>query len=98
MLRIVGNARYPNSLGTPFAVAEIMTALRSLPGHEFWPDDVSLLDGHCVDVTHLSDSTQVTDTYLLALARAHGGRLATFDRHLVASAVVDGSQTLVTLE
>jgi hypothetical protein len=28
------------------------------------------------------------------LAAAHGGKLATFDRHLVVDAVADGSKTL----
>jgi len=36
----------------------------------------------------------VTDTYLLALARAHGGQLATFDRHLVSDEVIDGGKAL----
>lgn len=94
VLRIVGHARYPNSPGTPAAVAEILIALRSLPGHEFWPDDLSLLDEQHVEAAHLSDSAQVTDTYLLGLAHAHRGRLATFDRHLVTNAVVGGAQAL----
>lgn len=34
---------------------------------------------------------QVTDTYLLALARTHGGRLASLDRRLVVNAVRDGA-------
>lgn len=94
VLRIVGHTRYTNSPGTPAAVAEIMMSLRSLPGHEFWPDSLSLLDGEHVDGARLSDSGQVTDTYLLALARAHRGRLATFDRHLVTNAVRGGSEAL----
>lgn len=93
-MRIVGHTRYPNSPGTPAAVAETLSALRLLPGHEFWPDDLSLSDERHIRPTHLSDSAQVTDTYLLALARAHGGRLATFDRHLVTNAVVGGAQAL----
>jgi hypothetical protein len=32
--------------------------------------------------------------YLLALARAHGGQLAAFDRHLVADALIGGAQAL----
>jgi hypothetical protein len=36
----------------------------------------------------------VTDTYLLALAVAHGGQFATFDRRLVAEAVINGPQAL----
>ena len=94
VLRIVGHARYPNSPGTPAAVAEIMTALKALAGHEFWPDSVSLLDHQLVKAERLSDSAQVTDTYLLALAREHRGRLATFDRHLVTNAVVGGPEAL----
>jgi toxin-antitoxin system PIN domain toxin len=94
VLRIVGHARYPNSPGTPAAIAEQMAIFLSLDGHEFWPDDVSLFDTGRVDGTRLLDSGLVTDSYLLALARAHGGQLATFDRHLVVDAVIDGSHAL----
>jgi toxin-antitoxin system PIN domain toxin len=94
VLRIVGHSRYPSSPGTPAAVAEIMAEFLALPGHEFWADDVSLFDSRWVDGVRLLDSGQVTDTYLLALAAAHGGRLATFDRLLVTDAVVNGRQAL----
>ena len=90
VLRIVGHARYPNSPGNPAAVAELIAGLRRLPGHEFWPDDLTLFDRQRIDPARLLDSGQVTDTYLLALARAHGGQLATFDGHLVTDAVVNG--------
>jgi len=94
VLRIVGHARYPNSPGTPAAVAELIATLRSLGGHEFWPDDITIFDQQRINTTRLLDSSQVTDTYLLALAVAHGGQLATFDRHLVIDAVIDGSKAL----
>ena len=94
VVRIVGSARYPNSPGTPAAVAETVQALRQLPGHQFWADDLSLLDPRFIDSSLLSDPAQVTDTYLLALARAHDGHLATFDRHLVTNAVAGGAQAL----
>lgn len=94
VLRIVGHARYPNSPGTPAAVAELMMGLRALPGHEFWPDDLTVFDVQRIHSERLLDSAQVTDSYLLALASAHGGKLATFDRRLVTSAVVNGSQAI----
>jgi uncharacterized protein len=94
VLRIVGHARYPNSPGTPAAVAELLTALCKLPGHDFWPDDITLLDPGRVDGSRILDSAQVTDSYLLALASAHGGQLATFDQRLVAHAVVNGAHAL----
>lgn len=97
VVRIVGHSRYPNSPGTPAAVAEQMAVLLSLDGHEFWPDDITLFDATRIDSSRLLDSSQVTDSYLLALAQAHGGQLATFDRRLVTDAVIGGSQALHTI-
>lgn len=94
VLRIVGNAKYPNSPGTPAAVAPIIAGLRSLPGHVFWADDISLMDAEKFDVARLLTTAQVTDSYLVALASFHGGQLATFDRRLVVDAVFDGVRSL----
>ncbi|HEY8708399.1 MAG TPA: TA system VapC family ribonuclease toxin [Burkholderiaceae bacterium] len=98
LLRIVGHARYPNSPGTPAAVAHLMATLRALPGHAFWPDDISLLDARWIDATRLLSAAQVTDSYLLALAGAHGGQLASFDRRLVTDAVRGGARRLHLIE
>ena len=94
VLRVVGNPRFPNSPGSPRIVAESMDSLLGQPGHEFWPDDISLLDRGKFDLQHLLNASQVTDNYLLALAIAHGGKLATFDRRLIPDAVRNGAQGL----
>ena len=94
VLRIVGHPRYPNSPGSPVAVAQPMTRLCALPGHVFWPDDISLLDGKRVDGRRLLSPGQVTDSDLLALACAHSGQLASFDRRLVVDAVRGGAKGL----
>jgi toxin-antitoxin system PIN domain toxin len=94
VLRIIGNPRYPNTLETPAAVAPVVAKLRAHSGHQFWTDEVSLLDPRHVDAGRLLTSDQVTDTYLLALARMRDGKLATFDRRLVVDAVPDGSRHL----
>ena len=94
VLRIVGHARYPNSPGTPSAVMSLMATLRSLPGHVFWPDDISLMEAQRIDATRLLNTAQVTDSYLLALACAHEGQLASFDRRLVTDAVRGGARRL----
>ena len=94
LVRVVGHARYPNSPGTPAAVLPLLATLRGLPGHAFWPDDISLLDTDRIDATRLLNSAQVTDSYLLALACAHGGQLASFDRRLVKDAVRGGTRRL----
>ncbi len=94
LLRIVGHARYPNSPGTPAAVAMTLASLCALPGHVFWPDDISPMDAKYIDPSRLLSSSQVTDSYLLALAGAHDGQLATFDRKLVTNAVRAGAKAL----
>jgi toxin-antitoxin system PIN domain toxin len=94
VIRIVGHPRYPNSAGSPAAVAPIVAGLRSLPGHIFWSDDFSLIGSNIVDLSRVLTPAQVTDTYLLALARAHNGQLATFDRRLSPSPVRGGRAAL----
>ncbi len=93
-VRIVSHPRYPGTPVTPATVATLLARFCALTGHEFWSDDISLLDEKNIDTTRLLSHTQVTDTYLLALARAHGGQLATFDRRLVTAAVPGGTETL----
>lgn len=94
VLRIIGHAKYPNSPGNPAAVSPLLRTMCSLDGHVFWNDDISLLDEGKVDTTRLLNSAQTTDSYLLALAKAHGGRLATFDRRLAVMAVHGGADSL----
>ncbi|MBI3370037.1 MAG: PIN domain-containing protein [Burkholderiales bacterium] len=55
--------------------------------HEFWPDDVSLRDDGVVNFERLHGHSQITDAYLLALAVARGGSLATFDQAITLGAV-----------
>lgn len=94
VIRIVGHPKYPNTPGSPAAVAAIVAQLRTLPGHVFWADDISLVGAAHVDPSQILTSGQVTDSYLLALAIAHEGLLATFDRRLSAKAVKGGKAAL----
>ena len=50
--------------------------------HEFWPDDLSITDPAQFNSAAMQGHQQVTDTYLLALAVHHGGRLVTFDKSI----------------
>jgi toxin-antitoxin system PIN domain toxin len=94
VLRIVGHSSYPNSPGSPAEVAPLIKTLRDLDGHVFWPDDISLLELEQLDTSRLLNRSQVTDSYLLALAQVHGGQLATFDRRLATGALSDGVRAL----
>ena len=57
----------------------LLESVSSLPRHEFWPDDVSYLD---MPTTGILGHRQVTDAYLVRLARKHGGSVATMDKAL----------------
>lgn len=59
--------------------------LLTAASHEyvFWPDAVS--PAAMPEVRTASTGKQITDRYLLGLARRHGGRLITFDRALAAT-------------
>lgn len=93
-MRIVGHPKYPNSPGPPSSVANLLAAFREMPGHHFWPDKISIADDSHIAVGLLSSHSRVTDSYLLALARAHGGRLATMDHRLAPDAVPNGAASL----
>ena len=71
--------------------------LGNLAGYSFWPDNLSLINANGVDPAKILTSAQVTDTYLLALAKAHDGQLATFDRKLSAAAVKGGKSALYVI-
>jgi len=94
VLRILGDPRYQNFSGRPAAVAELLEEFFALPGHIFWPDDISILDREKIDGSRLLGSRQITDSYLLALARAHSGQLATLDRRIITDAVKGGAQAV----
>lgn len=94
VIRIIGSPKYPNSPGSSANVTDIVGKLRAHPGHQFWPDDISIVGSTDIDAAKILTSAQVTDSYLVALAKAHGGRLATFDRKLSARAVKGGKSVL----
>lgn len=90
VIRIVGDRRYPNSPGWPATVADKMRSMIRLSvlarPNQF---------GRCRSRRLLPLTPgQVTDTYLLALARSYDGKLATFDRRLSTLAVPEGRETL----
>lgn len=86
-LRIMGSSSYPESPGPPEVVAILLRTIRSRPGHQFWPDSVSLCD-----LPALPASRHLPDFYLIALAIRHKGRLATLDRRIDPSLLPGGKK------
>ena len=96
LVRIVGHPRYPNSPGPPNVVLQSLSAIRGLAGHTFWPDDLSIADSEFFAPELLSSHSRVTDSYLVVLAHARNGRLATMD-HKLATEVVPGGRKALAL-
>lgn len=97
VLRLVGHPKYPNTRGVPAVVASLVAQPRAHPGHTFWPDNVSMPDPQQVDPRRLLSVAQLTDTCLLARARLHDGKQASFDRRLVTDAVPNGARYLALI-
>jgi predicted nucleic acid-binding protein len=69
------------ALGFSNGTDDAFTSLDSILGderHVFWPDDLSLGEAE-VRRDLIRSHAQVKDKYLAALARRHGGTLATLD-------------------
>ena len=86
-LRVLSNPAYG---GTVIRASDLAGRLRRFcgsGGHVFWPDEVSLLDESVFDLSRSAGHRQLTDIYLLGLAHARGGCLATLDRAIPIRAV-----------
>jgi hypothetical protein len=87
--------------GTFVMIPELMNRLRQfrLSGHhEFWPDDLSLLDDEVFNAEVARGHQQLTDVYLLGLAVKRQGRLVTFDQRIPLGAVkMAGRESLEVL-
>ena len=59
--------------------AEVIQRIRNLPACEFWPDSISYAD---IDLGHVVGHRQVSDAYLVSLARSQAAALATLDEGL----------------
>lgn len=85
-VRIMSHPAYPNALPVGSVIERLREATASAY-HQFWADDVSLLDPRIADASRIHGPRQLTDAYLLALAVRRDGRLATFDTSVPLSAI-----------
>ena len=95
-VRIMSHPGYPNALPVRAVIERLAEACASRV-HEFWQDNISLLDKRVADPTRIHGPRQLTDIYLLALAVRHGGRFVSFDAKLSRDAVrrAEGKHLLV---
>ena len=85
-VRIMSHPNYPNPLKVAAIIERLGEAIAT-DEHEFWPDDVSLLDSRIADRNRIHGPRQVTDLYLLALAVHQGGCFVSFDPSIPRTAI-----------
>ncbi len=88
---LVGILANPAYLEAPEGSAGILKRLDALcasGGHVFWEDAVSLRDERLFRRARAPTHRQLTDVYLLGLAKKKGGRLVTFDARIPLTAVI----------
>ncbi len=85
-LRIMSLPGYTNPQPLSALVAMLKQSTNTA-FHQFWSDDLSLLDGDRFHHSHMHSPRQLTDIYLLGLAVRNKGRLVTFDIRIPLSTV-----------
>lgn len=87
VVRVLSNPAYGAEPERPGALLARLRSFCASGGHVFWLDDVTLRSARALRAGAALSHGTLTDVYLLALALAHGGRLATFDRRIPVAAV-----------
>jgi uncharacterized protein len=85
-VRIISQPAYQKPAPLRQAIETLQTLCQSAQ-HQFWPDDLSLLDATVFDHSKIHGHRQLTDLYLLALAVKHKGCLVSFDSAIPLNAV-----------
>jgi uncharacterized protein len=94
LIRVMSNPRYGNWGSGPHDILALFTELRRSGRHEFWPDAISLSDPKIFNLRQTQNAKSITDIYLLGLAMTKNAKLATYDRHVNAGAVIGGAEAL----
>ena len=93
-VRIMSHPGYHHPLPVR-SVIERLAEASATSWHEFWPDDISLLDAQVANPARIHGPRHVTDVYLLALAVRHGGLFVTLDASISHDAVIDARKSHV---
>ena len=97
LVRILSNPAYMASPETRGAIVRRLGGFCASGGHVFWPDEISFRDPGLFRWNAPVAHQNLTDVYLLGLARSRAGRLATFDRRIPIAAVIDADRGTLEL-
>ena len=93
LVRILTQPSYPH----PLKMWEALNTLHLVKQQHglFWSDDISISNETLFQHKNFIGNKQITDIYLLALAKKHNARLVTFDHSVAWQAVVGATSDLV---
>ncbi len=94
-IRILGQAAYPGFQGGAEEARQVLESLASYPGHQFWSDELSILNTRLIP--KLLGSKHLTDLYLLALAVRNKGSFATLDQRIDPHLIPGGPNSCLVL-
>jgi toxin-antitoxin system PIN domain toxin len=92
LVRVLANPSYGSAVSRP---AELLPRLQQFCAsghHAFWAETVSFRDETIFKSAFVAGHRQVSDLYLLGLAKKMGGCLATFDHGISLGAVVGATR------
>jgi len=79
-VRIVCNPAFSRDAVTPMEAVNLLAANVRHKAHQFWADEIDFVTAVWPLAARLNGHQQVTDAYLLGLAKHKKGKLATMDR------------------
>ncbi len=79
-VRVSSNSVVLATAVRPVDALASLAKLRAMPGHTFWVDSVEAVVGEALAAERVLGHKQVGDIHLVAIAIAHDGTVATFDR------------------
>lgn len=86
-IRVLSLPNYPNSLALQEIKQKLTRAVQD-PSHTFIHDNISLLQDDLINWRHIQGSRQLTDTYLLALAKHNQAVFVSLDGRIEMSTVI----------
>ena len=91
-VRVLAHPGYGAAVSRPVELLRRLRQFCASGHHTFWAEAVSLRDETLFNPALIAGHRQISDIYLLGLARKMGGRLATFDRSISLGAVVGATR------
>ncbi|MEO5740923.1 MAG: TA system VapC family ribonuclease toxin [Vicinamibacterales bacterium] len=96
-VRVLSNTAAGAGAFRPAEVVELLRRFCSAREHVFWADGVSLTETRLFNPSLIRGYRQVSDIYLLGLAKKMGGCLATFDRAIPLGAVIGAADDTIAV-